>query len=53
MDIKVERIEIFNSNKEWLRSLTRYDGKRLFSDKQVDRMTETTATKIAKAIVTE
>jgi hypothetical protein len=51
--IKLAGIEGFNSNKDWLKTVTRLDGTMAFTDDLLDSMTEEEATVIATKIMSE
>ena len=36
----IAKIELFDSNREWLRSLTKFNGDRVFSDRKINSMTD-------------
>jgi hypothetical protein len=50
---QVDSIEAFDTNKEWLRTVTFRSGNRAFEDEQVDAMSEEDATEIAEVIMNE
>ena len=50
---KVENIQSFDTNKEWLRTVTFRSGNRAFEDEQIEAMSEDDATEIAEVIMGE
>ena len=51
--MKITKMKTFDSNKQWLKAVLTLDGKRAYSDEQIENMTEEQATDIAKDIMTE